>query len=163
MFLDSSVIYSRLQDPEKSTVVGKIKAAPYPQGPAGRIGHAHFWSISISEKSAKKRQAWMFVEWATSKMMMYRVGLKGVVAPRASVWAEPEFSSQFTPDFSLALQETLKTAVISHAHSRFFEMMDILTGEMQKAILGEEDVEKALDFTQSRWEQIIADWKASKE
>lgn len=161
MFLDSSVIYSRLQDPAKSTVVGKIKAAPYPVGPAGRIAHSHFWSISIADNSAKKKQAWMFIEWATSKMMMYRVGLKGVVVPRGSVWNEPAFISQFTPDFSSALQETLKTAVISHAHSRFFEMMDILTGEMQKAILGEESLDRALDFTQSRWEAIIADWKAS--
>lgn len=161
MFLDSSVIYSRLQDPEKSTVVGKIKAAPYPKGPAGRIAHSHYWSISVAENSVKKEQAWMFIEWATSKRMMYRVGLKGVVAPRASVWEEPEFKNQFSPDFASALQETLKTAVISHAHTRFFEMMDILTGEMQKAILGEEDVNKALDFTQSEWEKIIADWKAS--
>jgi len=162
MFLDSSVIYSRLQDPEKSTVVGKIKAAPYPKGPAGRIAHAHFWSISIADNSDKKEQAWMFIEWATSKLMMYRVGLTGVVAPRASVWEEPAYIEQFSPDFSSALSETLKTAVISHAHSRFFEMMDILTGEMQKAILGEKDLDKALDFTQNEWERIIADWKASR-
>jgi len=161
MFLDSSVVYSRLQDPEKSTVVGKIKAAPYPEGPSGRIAHAHFWSISVANNSDKQKQAWMFIEWATSKLMMYRVGLKGVVAPRSSVWAEPNFTNQFSPDFSAALSKTLETAVISHAHSRFFEMMDILVGEMQAAILGEKDLDEGLDFTQAEWEKIIKDWKAS--
>ncbi len=162
MFLDSSVIYSRLQDPEKSTVVGKVKMAPFPTGPGGRIAHSHYWSISVAESSTKKEAAWLFIQWATSKDIMFKAGLKGVLAPRASIWSEPEFTKQFTEDFASSVQETLKTAVISPAHSRFFEMMDILRAETQKVILGEKELDPALDFTQGEWEKIIADWKASR-
>lgn len=136
MFLDSSVIYSRLNNPEQSTVVGKVKMAPFPKGPAGRVAHSHYWSISIAESSRKKQQAWLFVQWATSKDIMYRAGMKGVLAPRASVWNEPSFTDQFSPDFAQSVSETLKTAVISPAHERFFEAMDIVRAEMQKVTFG---------------------------
>jgi ABC-type glycerol-3-phosphate transport system substrate-binding protein len=162
MFMDSSVIYPRLNDPEKSTVVGKIKVAPYPRGPAGRIAHCHYWSVSIAESSQKKEAAWLFLEWVTSKDVMYKAGLKGVLPPRASVWDEPAFRDTFPEDFIISVQETLKTGVISPAHSRFFEAMDILRAEFQKVLLGEKDVESALDFTQREWEKIMSDWKATR-
>jgi len=162
MFLDSSVIYSRLADPAQSTVVGKVKMAPFPSGPAGRIAHSHYWSVSLAESSKQKPEGWLFLQWATSKEVMYRLGLTGVLAPRASVWEQPAFVQQFTPDFASSVKETLKTAVISPAHARFFEAMDIVRAEMQKVVLGEKDLDAALTFTQSEWKKIMDDWKASR-
>ncbi|MGA2548042.1 MAG: sugar ABC transporter substrate-binding protein [Rectinemataceae bacterium] len=161
MFMDSSVIYSRLADPAQSTVVGKIKMAPFPAGPAGRVGHSHYWSISIAESSKAKPQAWMFLQWVTSKEIMYRAGLTGVLAPRASVWDQPNFTKQFPKDFADSYKVSLKTAVISPAFSRFLEAMDVVRAEMQKAILGDETVDKALDYTQQEWGKIMADWKTA--
>lgn len=160
-FLDSSVIYSRLADPKQSTVVGKIKMDPFPAGPAGRVGHSHYWSISIAESSKAKPQAWIFLEWVTSKEIMYRAGLTGVLAPRASVWNQPTFTKQFPQDFADSYKESLKTAVISPAFSRFFEAMDIVRAETQKAILGNEQLDQALDYTQKQWERIMTDWKTA--
>jgi multiple sugar transport system substrate-binding protein len=162
MFLDSSVIYSRLADPAQSTVVGKVKMAPFPSGPAGRIAHSHYWSVSLSESSKQKPEGWLFLQWATSKEIMYRLGLKGVLAPRASVWEQPAFVKQFSPDFASSVKETLKTAVISPAHARFFEAMDIVRAEMQKVILGEESLDRALTLTQGEWKKIMDDWKSSR-
>lgn len=161
MFLDSSVIYSRLADAKQSTVTGKVKMAAFPKGPAGRIGHSHYWSISVAESSKAKAPAWMFVEWVTSKEIMYRAGMTGVLAPRASVWNQPTFTQQFPKDFADAYKETLKTAVISPAFSRFFEAVDIVRAQVQKAILNDVDMQTALDTTQKEWQRIMADWKAA--
>jgi len=162
MFMDSSVIYSRLADPAQSTVVGKVKMAPFPSGPGGRVAHSHYWSVSLAESSKQKAEGWLFLQWATSKEIMYRLGLTGVLAPRASVWEQPDFVKQFTPDFADSVKETLKSAVISPAHARFFEAVDIVRAEMQKVILGEEDLDKALAYTQSEWKKIMDDWKSSR-
>ncbi len=162
MFMDSSVIYSRLADAAQSTVVGKVKMAPFPAGPAGRVAHSHYWSVSLAESSKQKAEGWLFLQWATSKEVMYRLGLTGVLAPRASVWEQPDFVKQFAPDFAASVKETLKTAVISPAHARFFEAMDIVRAEMQKAILEEESLDKALATTQEEWRKIMDEWKASR-
>jgi ABC-type glycerol-3-phosphate transport system substrate-binding protein len=162
MFLDSSVIYSRLADAGQSTVVGKVKMAPFPSGPGGRVAHSHYWSVSLAESSKQKAEGWLFLQWATSKEIMYRLGLTGVLAPRACVWEQPDFVKQFTPDFASSVKETLKTAVISPAHARFFEAMDIVRAEMQKVILGEEELDRALAFTQGEWKKIMDSWKASR-
>jgi multiple sugar transport system substrate-binding protein len=161
MFMDSSGIYSRINDPKVSTVVGKLKFAPLPKGPAGRIAHSHYWSISIAESSKAKAPAWLFTEWVTSKEIMYRAGLAGTIPPRASPWNQPTFTKQFPQDFVNAYKETMKTAVISPAFSRFLEVMDTVRAEMQKVILNEEDLNKGLDYTQAQWEKVMADWKAA--
>jgi len=156
MFLDSSVIYSRLQDPEKSTVVGKIAAAPFPKGPAGRIAHSHYWSISLSETSGKQEAGWLFVQWATSKPVQLKVALKGVLPPRGSIWKDPQFAVVYPEDFIKAVGKTLETAVISPAHLRFFELVDTLRAAVQEIMQGQKEVKPALDEVQAAWEKALS-------
>ena len=150
-FLDSSVAYSRLQDTERSTIVGKVKVAPFPQGPAGRIAHAYSWSISMAESSKNKKAAWLFIQWITGKDVMYKLAMKGVLSPRDSVWADPAFQAQFSPDYVKSAQESLKSATSAPPTMRFWEAMDLLDKQIQKAMLGEQSPERALDNTQALW------------
>jgi ABC-type glycerol-3-phosphate transport system substrate-binding protein len=151
-FLDSSVAYSRLQDPEKSTVVGKVKVAPFPEGSQGRVPHAYSWSISMAESSQKKEAAWLFIQWITSKHIMHKLGMKGVLAPRASIWNDPGFQQQFSADYVESAQKSLETATSAPPTMRFWEMMDLLDKEIQKAMLGEQPPEQAMDNTQKLWQ-----------
>ncbi len=157
-FLDNSAIWGRVSNPEISTVIGKAKMAPFPAGPDGlSIGHAHFWSISMAETSQKKKQGWLFMEWITSKEIMYRSSLKGILPPRKSAWAEPAFLETLDPDVAEAVQKGAETAVLSPVHPRFFEFMDILRADMQEVILGEKDLMDALNYTQGEWEKMLAE------
>ncbi|NPV54272.1 MAG: sugar ABC transporter substrate-binding protein [Firmicutes bacterium] len=160
MVLDSSVIYSRLEDPKRSTVAGKIGIAPFPKGPVGRIAHSHYWSISLNPKSKKKAAGWLFIEWATSKQIQLQLALKGVLAPRSSVWGDPGFAKTFPKDFVDSVATTLKTAVISPANMRFFEMMDVVRAEVQEAF----STKKAPDLASvdKAWQKMLAEIKASK-
>lgn len=156
MFLDSSVIYSRLQDPEASTVVGRVGAAPFVSGPAGRHGHSHFWTISLADAAREPEAGWLFVQWATSKDVQARLSRQGLLAPRASVAEMEGVSEAYTEDFLTAVQTTLESAVISPANPYFFELMDPLRARVQDTILGNIEAGAALDEVQAEWERILA-------
>jgi multiple sugar transport system substrate-binding protein len=155
MFLDSSVIYGRLQDKEASTVVGKIGVAPMVAGPAGPHGQAHFWTISLAGKAAEPEAGWLFMQWATSKDTQSKIALKGVLGPRASAWEVDGLSAVFPKEFLTAVQTSLKTAIISPANVKFFELMDPLRAQVQDAILGNTTPGDALDKVQAAWEKIL--------
>lgn len=155
MFLDSSVIFPRLQDPSVSTVVGTIGIAPFPTGPVGRHGHSHYWTISIAESSARKEQGWLFLQWATSPPVMEQLSLAGILAPRASAWDVDGFEEVFPDEFIEAVRTSLASAVISPANLRFFELMDPLRAEAQNVILERRDPAAALSAVQAEWERIV--------
>jgi len=160
MFLDSSVIYSRLEDPSVSQVAGKMGIAPFVKGPAGRIGHSHYWSISMNPKAENKEAAWLFIQWATSKQIQLQLALKGVLPPRSSVWEDENFRKIFPEDFIYSVSESLKTAVISPANMRFFEMMDLLRAVVQEAFLNQ--TEPDLNSVNEKWQQILDEIKEGK-
>ena len=155
MFLDSSVIYSRLQDKESSTIVGKVGVAPFVEGPGGRHGHSHFWTISLASNAPEPEAGWLFLQWATSKDLQAKIAMKGVLAPRASAWKLEGLSSVFPDEFLEAVRTSLETAVVSPANLKFFELMDPLRAQVQEAILGNVQASEALDKVQSEWEKIL--------
>lgn len=154
-FLDSSVMYSSLQNPARSRVVGKIGTAPFPKGPAGRIAHSHYWSICINNYSKKKHASWLFIQWLTSKPVMLEMAKRKVAAPRASTWASPEFKATFPHDFIEGVSETLKTAVISPANLGFWALADVLRRIADEVIEGKKEAEPAMREVAKRWKKMF--------
>ncbi|TVQ40894.1 MAG: sugar ABC transporter substrate-binding protein [Spirochaetaceae bacterium] len=159
-FIDASVIYPRLQDPERSTVVGKIGAAPYPIGPGGRVSNAHFWSIAMNARTQKPGPSWLFMQWATSPPVQKQVAIKGILPPRASIWDDPEFAAAYSPDFIDAMNVTMETAVSlppggERAGVEFISLLDTLTRALQEAIEGEKTPQQAMDDLARVWADII--------
>lgn len=155
MFLDSSVIYSRLQDPELSAVVGKVGIAPFVEGPAGRRGHSHFWTLSLSGSAPEPDAGWMFLRWATSKDIQGRIALNGVLSPRASAWQVEGLSDVYPQAFLDAVATSLETAVISPANEKFFELMDPLRAQIQETMLDNVTADQAIAAVGEQWEQIL--------
>ncbi len=159
-FIDSSVIYPRLQDPDRSAVVGKIGAAPYPEGPGGRVSNAHFWSIAMNADSDNQGAGWLFMQWATSPPVQKELAIMGILPPRASIWEDPEFAAAYSPDFIEAMEITMETAVSLPAGGRqaglnFMSLLDTLTRALQEAIEGEKTAQQAMDDLASEWERIL--------
>lgn len=155
MFLDSSVIFPRLQDTTISQVAGKIGAAPMPSGPQGRAAHSHFWSISMSNTSKSKEAAWLFMEWATSASVQGRLALKGVLAPRNSGWNVPGFDKLYPADYRAAVQTSLKSSVISPVNVKFFELMDPLRSNTQEVMLSKQSAADGMKSVQAAWQRIL--------
>lgn len=155
MFLDSSVVFGRLEDPSVSTVVGKSGVAPFPAGPAGAHGNSHYWSISMAESSKNKQPAWLFMQWATSKPVQAALALKGVLGPRASAWKVQGLEQKFPKQFLDSVSTTLSSAVVPPAVEQFYELMDPLRAAVQDVILGNQTADVALDGVQKAWTKIL--------
>jgi multiple sugar transport system substrate-binding protein len=159
-FIDSSVIYPRLMDPAKSTVVGKISCAPYLTGPAGRISNGHFWSIFMADSSTKKPAAWYFLQWATSQPIQKKVAIKGVLPPRSAIWKDPDFTKAYQPDFIDAMNVTMKDAVClpsgTKAGFQIMGLLDLQTRKVQEALLGQKEAKVAMDELAADWNKLIA-------
>ncbi|SMY09773.1 ABC transporter substrate-binding protein [Flavimaricola marinus] len=155
MFLDSSVIFARLQNPELSNVVGKVGIAPMVAGPAGPVGHSHFWSISLSATAPQPEAGWYFIQWATSPEMQGRIALEGVLGARASSWEVDGLDAVFPAEFIDAVKTSLDTAVISPANLKFFELMDPLRVQIQEAIMDNVEPASALEGVQEEWARIL--------
>lgn len=156
MFLDSSVVFSRVKDPALSSVADKVAAAPFPAGPGGRHGASHFWSISIAEGSKAKTPAWLFVQWATSKPIQARLQSKGVLAPRNSAYtAAGPSGATGEAGYLAAVRTSLQSAVILPANAKFFELMDPLRAGVQGVVLGDQKAGPMLDDVQAQWIKIL--------
>ncbi len=155
MFLDSSVVFGRLEDPAVSTVVGKVGVAPFPAGPGGAHGNSHYWSISMAESSQKKEAAWLFIQWATSKPVQAALALDGVLGSRVSAWKVEGLPEKFPEQFLDSVSTTLSTAVIPPAVEQFYELMDPLRAAVQEVILGNQTADVALDGVQEAWNKIL--------
>jgi multiple sugar transport system substrate-binding protein len=156
MFLDSSVIYSRIKDPTLSTVANEIGAAPFPTGPAGRHGSSHYWSLSMAAASKREDAGWLFIQWATSKPVQALLQSKGVLAPRASVYDTSDASKMYAADFLDAVKTSLTSAVILPANAKFFELMDPLRVAIQQVIAGDSTAATSLKSVESQWQKILA-------
>lgn len=97
IWIDATVAAGYLFDPRLSAVAARVGHAPAPVGSVA-IGEHWLWSwaLAIPASSTRKAQARRFLEWATSKAYIERVGRReGWVAvppgTRMSTYAKPEY------------------------------------------------------------------------
>ncbi|MEM2489467.1 MAG: sugar ABC transporter substrate-binding protein [Thermoplasmata archaeon] len=100
MIIDASDFATRLEDPTKSLVVGKVGYAPVPAGPAGRFPSIYTFGLSISAVGCKtekeKEAAGLFIGWATSKdMERVRAMMGDVSISRKSAFESTFFKEKF--------------------------------------------------------------------
>ncbi len=104
MIIDANNFMTRIEDPTKSQIVGKIGYAMVPGGPAGRYPGIYSMGFAVSSIGAKtekeKLAATEFVQWATSAEMQLQMALEtGVVsANRNSVFENIVFRSKYSED-----------------------------------------------------------------
>lgn len=93
MWMDASVFFANLVDPEQSTVIDSIGVTMAPQAEV-RTPYVGGWHLSIYEGSKKKDAAWLFVQWAMGKEMVKRAQLNNITTGRASAWNSEEYQAQ---------------------------------------------------------------------
>jgi multiple sugar transport system substrate-binding protein len=99
MYTDANSLFSVVENPESSTVVGNIGYAMMPEGPAGNHPYVSVWGISMASSSQNKEPSWYLMQWLTSKDIVKNAQMKGVPGGRRSVWADPDGASAFPADW----------------------------------------------------------------
>lgn len=124
-------------DPESSTVVGKVRAnVPWP----GRFGVN---ALCIPKDAKNKNGAFKFITWATSKDVMYRTTEAGGATPcRTSVLTDTKLGAErwwFGP-----LREAGRYARMYFEIPEWSAIDDSLAIEFQKVLTGDISPEEAL-------------------
>lgn len=157
MIIDSSIQAGILEDPNKSTTVGKIGYAVPPKGAAGSKPDLKCYGYYISAYSLKKEAASQFIQWATGvELQKYAFDKYGVAAlTRNSVL---DYASNKAPYFQ-AIKEAMKVGDIYYL-PLIPECDGIYgaTGEaVSAALAGTKGIEEALEEANIKIQKMIDD------
>jgi multiple sugar transport system substrate-binding protein len=84
--------WSISNNPEKSTIAGKVGISKLPHFPGGRsYSTLGGWQAGVSNYSRNKKAAWTFVQFLTSEKAQKILALKAGLAPtRKALYSDPE-------------------------------------------------------------------------
>jgi multiple sugar transport system substrate-binding protein len=86
MYIDGSSVFRLLETSDKSRVIGKVGYALFPAGPAGSGATVAALGLAVARQSANPQAAWLFLQWASSKAMVRRALMNGILVGRHSTW-----------------------------------------------------------------------------
>lgn len=130
-------------------------AIPLPSGSHGSmsvLGGEDFMMFKTSD-DARKAASWSFIKFMTDKYAQVEMAKVGQMPVNKEALADPEAieAIQLLPVFSKAL-ETAKSRPVT---ARWSEMEDIIATKVAEAILGQKEVQTALDEAASEIDKLI--------
>lgn len=157
MYIDGSSVFRLLETSDKSRVIGKVGYALFPAGPAGPGTTVAALGLSIARRSANPEAAWLFVQWASSKPMVRRLLMNGILVGRDSTWQSRWDRTEVPPDLAQITQEAGRMGRVQWAPP----MVDVTSGREAvgtavTAALRGEDVRRASGAAARRLEEILA-------
>lgn len=97
MWFDGIGFSTPLEDPEQSTVVGKVGYGLQPAGPVAQHSGTFGDGLGISAQSANHGPAYFYTQWATNKQNQARILAAGAGAPaRNSAYTDEEALASLT-------------------------------------------------------------------
>jgi sorbitol/mannitol transport system substrate-binding protein len=170
IWIDATVAAGYLFNPRQSAVAGKVGYAPAPVGRV-EVGANWLWSwaLAIPASSTHKAQARRFLEWATSREYIARVGkLEGPMAvppgTRASTYAGAEYLAvapfarfvlSSVRDADVALPGRQYKGIQYVSIPEFPAVGQALSVEANRALIGRVPVERALRNARAEIHEIM--------
>jgi sorbitol/mannitol transport system substrate-binding protein len=174
MWYDATSAVSVLENPDSSTVVGKIGYAFAPKVEKAKPGWLYSWALGIPTSSDKPDAAWRFISWMTSKGYLKMVGetLGWERVPpgsRLSTYEIPEYKEAAAAYGPLTLESieaanpaepTVEpvpyTGVQFLAIPEFQDLGTRVSQQISAAIAGQKTVKEALEQAQ-QYAQVVGD------
>jgi multiple sugar transport system substrate-binding protein len=152
MVIDANNFYTRIEDPDKSEIVGLVGYANVPAGPEGAFPGNYTLGFGISAVGAtsdkEQRASAAFLMWATSaEMQMASIDAGIVSQTRTSVLTSDTFQEAFPADW---LESTIESWAMTNPQYRplfngWRSMGDRIGIAVQEVIAGQKDAKTALD------------------
>ena len=163
MCLEASVFGSDTEDPEISTVAGKVGYTGFPAGPAGAYNAVFGIALGISSKSQNKDASWAFIEWMGGRgNQMNYLNNNGPVA-RDSGLADPELQAKY-PFYEAILEANHQASALAEQGLRptpkiliDLQYINAYSVNVSAALSGEITPEKAVEQLQADMEKIAKD------
>lgn len=161
MTMDANAFGAIIEDENTSKTRGLWGYAMVPGGKGGTWPAVYSHIMCINKFSKNKEAAWLFLQWASSKDITLKRGLKTGVPARASSWNSPELKEKLWYIGEGAYTEMcLESLKIADAQYRpifpnWNEMGDILGIAVQSVIAGGNTAEDALNKAQKDIEVML--------
>jgi multiple sugar transport system substrate-binding protein len=163
IWFEATALQPWLEDPKKSTIVGKIGYAPPPKGPCGRFGAIAGWAMGIPVHAPHKDAAWAFIAYMTGKDMAPIYAAEGGVISRVSSLDDPKYVA-YNPDFVRALKAAYEAAAALTAQGeKWVPPTDVATrihervgAHAGQALLGKVTPEEAVKAAAKEVRDILA-------
>ena len=164
IIMEGAPLGGRINDPEKSTVRGKLGYAMVPKGPNGRHPAFTGHGVALAADAPNLEPAWLFLQWALSRELTLKIALESnhVAVSRNSVWQDPAFIEKWNlpgagGDFLKAFQDSLNAADPDYRPriSGWGEINRAYGEVLQSIMLGDKSAEGAMAEVQAKAEEVM--------
>ncbi len=163
LWFEATALQPWLEDPKKSTIVGKIGYGPPPKGPCGRFGAIAGWSMGIPVHAPHKDAAWAFIAYMTARETAPVYAEKGGVVSRVSTLEDPKYVARH-PEFVKALKGAYEAAAnLTAAGEKWVPPTDVATRIHERvgahaglALVGKATPEEAVKAAAKEVREILA-------
>ena len=155
-FVTFNILYAGFEDPESSTVAGKVGIAPNPGG-----GLNGGWGWAIPNSSPNVEAAWTFIKWAESAEIAKRRALLGGAPTQAPIFTDPDVvaARPYYPILGEILAGTQDFPVFTYTT----EFVEEVGRELNLAAIGEKPIPEAMaDAQRELRELLIKDGKIAE-
>ena len=117
------------------------------------------WGLAIPTNSQHQAAAWLFLEWATSKLQNVLTGVKTSAATRKSAWAFPPMVASFQEGFAAAVAGSIAIASPDSIYYAEYDEIVMKQNDALHAIyLGQKTAQQAVGVDlQAQVVQILKD------
>ena len=157
MYIDGSSIYQLI---DQTSMAPNVGYASFPAG-SKESGTVAALSLTINKRSFNPGAAWLFVQWATSKEMVRKGLMHGVLVARQSAWQDKTAREEVPADLGQTYQLAGRTGFPIWAPP----ITDVASarealGTLITVVLQGGNIRAAADETQLRFQQLIAHSRA---
>lgn len=147
-FVTFNILYAGFEDPEASSVVGKVGIAPNPGG-----GLNGGWGWAIPNSSPNKDAAWTFIKWVESPEIAKQRALLGGAPTQAAIFTDPDVV-EARPYYPI-LGEILAGAKDFPVFTYTTEFVEETGRELNLAATGEKPIPEAMAAAQEELRKLL--------
>lgn len=142
-----------IDDPSKSSVVGKVEIMPVP-GPTPGSGASlnGAWGWAIPKSSPNPDAAWTFLKWVESRDTAKKRALQDGSPTRTDVFDDAEVNSKYP--YAQALKQMLLTSHNFPVFTYTPQLVEVLGRELSLAVAGEKKSPDALAAVQTEFIEL---------
>ncbi len=160
MVIDSATLGTSAENPEKSTVAGKLGYAMVPQGPAGRHPGFYTWAISVPKGSSRAADGGAFAAWMVSPEVAVEVGFSAPNQALENTYNFPKYEGYAQAQSCLeALMASLEIADPDYRprNAQAQEIGDIVSKAISEAVSGQVSPAAALREANEAAAAVVAE------
>jgi multiple sugar transport system substrate-binding protein len=150
--------YSLYRDPKISAVHDRLGLSPYPVGPAGKsLAYVGGHTFALTKQGAPKADALKLLLYLTATEQQLGEARQGCVPVRHSVMKQMQSEAGEANRARLAMLEKViaEHILIPPKFARYPEVEEVLWRTVQKAFLGEMEIDDALKHITEQISQIV--------